>query len=139
MNRIHVSTWLRWGLSVDAVASALFGLSLTLFASPLAQLFQLPAIGLFAVGLFCLLYAAIIGRMAPRERLPSWAVWTVVIGNLVWAVDSVLLVALDIVSPNPWGQAMIYVQAAVVVGLAEWQYFGLRRSQPIPHRLVASI
>lgn len=128
MHRINVSSWLRWGLGIDSVASASMGLIFVLLSEPVSTLFHLPPMGVLSVGLFCLIYATVIGRMAQRPRLPRWSVWAVVIGNALWAVDSVLLVSLDLLSPNDGGRVFILVQAALVFGLAEWQYLGLKRS-----------
>lgn len=136
--RVTVSSWLRWGLRVDAVASAGTGLAFSLFAHPISTWFHLPAVGVFGVGLFCLLYAAIIGRMSLRTRLPRWAVWAVIGGNAIWAVDSVLLLTLDIIAPNQWGQVFVLTQAAVVFGFAEWQFLGMRRSLPASTSLAAN-
>ena len=92
---------------------------------------------MLAVGLFCLAYAAVIGRMARRSTLPRWSVWVVVIGNALWAVDSVLLVSLDLLSPNSLGRIFTLSQAALVFGFAEWQYLGLKRSPSAPISSVA--
>lgn len=137
MYRIEVSSWLRWGLAIDTVASAAMGLIFVLMSGPVGSLFHLPQMGVMAVGLFCLAYAAVIGRMARRSTLPRWSVWVVVIGNALWAVDSVLLVSLDLLSPNALGRIFILSQAALVFGFAEWQYLGLKRSPSAPISSVA--
>ena len=136
MHRIDVSSWLRWGLGIDCAASATMGLLFVLFPAQISTLFHLPAAGVVAVGSFCLMYAAVIGRMAQRARLPRWSVWAVVIGNALWAVDSVLLVSVDLLSPNEWGRMFILLQAALVFGFAEWQYLGLKRS---PDAMIAGV
>ena len=131
MNRITVSSWLRWALAADAVVSASAGLVLVVFSSPLSQLFNLPAAWPLGVGLFCLAYAALVGSAARRSSLPAWVAWTIAVGNALWALDSVLLIALDWLQPSQIGSAFVLTQAAIVFALAEWQYLGLRRSRPL--------
>ena len=128
MNRITVSSWLRWALATDAVFSASAGLALAVFSTPLAELFQLPAAWLLGIGLFCLAYSALVGLAARRSSLSVWIPWTIAIGNALWALDSVFLIALDWLQPSQVGSAFVLTQAAIVFALAEWQYIGLRRS-----------
>ena len=48
--------------------------------------------------------------------------------NVLWAVDSVLVLALDAFTPTLAGQVVIAAQAAGVAGLAALQAAGLRRA-----------
>ncbi len=48
--------------------------------------------------------------------------------NVLWAVDSALLLAADWFSPTTAGQVVVALQAAGVTGLAALQYAGLRRA-----------
>ena len=58
------------------------------------------------------------------------AVWTIIVGNAVWALDCLALALLGFVEPSALGVVFLIAQAAAVAGFAELQYFGLRRSQP---------
>jgi hypothetical protein len=120
--------FLRNVLLLDAVATGATGLLMTFFAGTLTGLLQIPNSLLFYAGLILLPYAALVGWLARRETLPRWSVWAVIVTNALWAVDSVLLAMSGWVEPNALGYAFILMQALVVVGFAELQYVGLRRS-----------
>jgi hypothetical protein len=120
--------FLRNVLLLDAVATGATGLLMTFFAGTLTGLLQIPNTLLFYAGLILLPYAVLVGWLARRETLPRWSVWAVIVTNALWAVDSVLLAMSGWVEPNALGYAFILMQALVVVGFAELQYVGLRRS-----------
>src|SRR5262245_33457468 len=80
-----------------------------------ASLLHGSGIALLVVGAF-ILFAA---RGVPALR---WPVWVVVIGNVVWALDSVLLLLSDYAEPTPLGIAYVIAQAVVVAVLAELEY-----------------
>lgn len=135
MNRVDVSGLLRLALAIDAVASAATGLAMSLFAIPLSIALQLPQPLLLGAGLFCLLYAVVLGFMTRQRRLPRTAVWTVVIGNLAWSSACVWLALGGLLAPNTLGIGFLLLQAAAVAGFAELQYFGLRRASAAPATL----
>jgi hypothetical protein len=56
------------------------------------------------------------------------AVWAVILCNVVWTADSLLLLASGWVDPTRAGYAFVIAQALVVLMYAELQYVGLRRS-----------
>jgi hypothetical protein len=60
----------------------------------------------------------------------------VIVGNLLWTVGSVLLVALGWFSPTWLGTAFVLAQAAAVLLLTELQFTGLRRLGPAPPEVV---
>lgn len=125
-----LSSLLRRALGVDAVASLAAGLALAFAASPLAALLLVPRPLLFGAGLVCIGYAAVIAVLATRARLPGWAAWTVIVGNLAWAAGCVLLAFGPWLQPSAAGIAFLLVQGLLVAGFAELQYLGLRRSRP---------
>jgi hypothetical protein len=55
-------------------------------------------------------------------------VWALVGFNLVWAVESVMLVLLGWAQPTPLGIAVVLGQAAAAVVVADLQYMALRRA-----------
>lgn len=128
MTRPTVSPLLRFALRLDAVASFATGLALTLFFTPLATLFALPATLLLGAGLFSIGYALVIGTMSRKARLPGWTVWAVIVGNFAWALECALLAFGDFAEPTYVGKAFLVLQAAAVFVFAELQWFGLRRS-----------
>lgn len=120
--------FLRNVLILDAIATGATGLLLTFFSSFLTPLLRVPGELLFYAGLVLLPYAALVGWLATREALARWSVWAVIVTNVLWAVDSVLLAMSGWIEPTALGYAFIVVQALVVAGFAELQFLGLRRS-----------
>ncbi|MCB8820290.1 hypothetical protein [Microvirga rosea] len=129
MSVIVSSPLLRQALIADASTSAACGLLMLLAAGPLASLLGLPVPLLRLAGLALLPYAGLVGYLGLREHLPRGMVWAVVIGNAVWAIDSLLLLMSGWVEPTRAGYAFVIAQGLVVLMYAELQYVGLRRSR----------
>jgi hypothetical protein len=120
--------FLRKVLMLDAAATGATGLLMTFFGGMLTGLLEIPNTLLFYAGLILLPYALLVAWLARRETLPRWAIWAVIVTNVLWAIDSVLLAISGWVEPNALGYFFIVMQALVVVAFAELQYVGLRRS-----------
>jgi hypothetical protein len=129
MPMLHPSPLLRQALLSDAVTSAACGLLMLLGAGPLSGLLGLPEMLLRLAGAVLLPYAALIAYLGLREQLPRPIVWAVVIGNVIWTADSLLLLMSGWVEPTRAGYAFVIAQALVVLMYAELQYMGLRRSE----------
>jgi hypothetical protein len=132
MDQIAVSPFLRRALRLDAVMSAAAGVAMALFAAPLQALLQLPATLLLAAGVFCIGYAIVLAGMARRLAVPGWTVWTIIVGNALWAAACVLLAIAGWLQPNAYGTAFLLVQGALVAAFAELQWLALRRGLPAP-------
>jgi hypothetical protein len=132
MNKIAVSPLLRRALRLDAVMSAAAGIVMALCAAPLQALLQLPATLLLAAGVFCIGYAIVLAGMARRLALPGWTVWTIIVGNALWAAACVLLAVAGWLQPNAYGIAFLLVQGALVAGFAELQWLAVRRGSRSP-------
>lgn len=128
MRSIQSSTFLRRVLLLDAVSSGSMGLMLLLFAAPAAAVLNLPAALLSEAGLILLPFAAFVGYLASREIPGRAAVWVVIALNIIWVVDSTMLLFTGWVEPNALGYAFVVGQALFVAVLAELEYLGLRRS-----------
>ncbi|MDN3566962.1 hypothetical protein ACFQY5_07030 [Paeniroseomonas aquatica] len=128
MEMILPSVLLRRALLLDAACSGGMGLVLALAAAPLGGWFHLPEALLREAGLFLLAFAAALGWLGSRPAVPRWAVLGVIIGNALWAIDSVLLLLPGWIAPNWLGVGFILAQALIVAALAELEYAGLRRS-----------
>lgn len=128
MNTLHVSPLLRFALTLDAVATAVTGATLLPFADELAHLLGLPVALLSGAAAFMLVYALVLGLLRRRAALPRWAVWTIIVGNALWALDCAALAFVGGLAPTTLGVAFLLVQALAVAAFAELQYFGLRRS-----------
>ena len=83
------------------------------------------------MGLFLIGYAAAVGALATRQRPLAILVWAVVIGNALWLIDSILVVAGAWVAPTSLGYAFVVAQALAVGVFAELQFVGLRRAVPL--------
>lgn len=120
--------FLRRALVADAASCAGLGLGMLLFTAPLAALLNLPATAIDEVGLLLLPCAAFILYLASKPVPPRMGVWTVIVLNALWTVESFALLFTDWVSPNAFGIAFIVGQALVVALLAELEYVGLRKA-----------
>ena len=128
MMTIQSSPLLRQALVADATTSAAFGLMMLIGAGPLSGILGLPEMLLRIAGLVLLPYAGFIGWLGMREEIQKPVAWAVVLGNALWAADSILLLMSGWVAPTSAGYAFIIGQALVVLMYAEFQYVGLRRS-----------
>jgi hypothetical protein len=122
------SLFLRRALLLDAAASGAMGVLLLLAASPLEVWLGLPTALLRGAGLVLLPFTAWVAWIAARDSLSRRMVGAVIVVNVLWALDSELLLFTGWVEPTTLGYAFVLAQAVVVAGLAEAQYVGLRRS-----------
>jgi len=119
---------LRRALLADSVVTGASGLLLTLAASPLGNLFDVPTLLLRLTGVSLLPYTALVLYIATRGTIPRRGAWAIVGLNLLWAVDSLLLLVTGWVEPSTLGITFIIIQALIVAAFADVQYLGLRRS-----------
>jgi hypothetical protein len=128
MTSIRASSLLRRVLIVDAVTSGAMGLALLAFAGLFADLLQLPLDLISEAGIVLLPFAAFVGFVASRREPARLAVWAIIALNVVWVVDSIVLLFTGWVAPNALGYAFVIAQAAVVLVFADFEYMGLKRS-----------
>lgn len=119
------SLFLRRALLADAFASAGTGVLMAFGAGMLAGLLGLPEMLLREAGIFLLPYAAFVGWLGTRARLPEAIVWLVIVGNALWTLASIALFVWT--APTALGYAFVVGQAVVVAVFAELQYMGLKR------------
>lgn len=124
----RTSNFLRWVLFADAATCLASGLLLTLGAGQLEQLMGLPAELSRYAGLSLLPFAAFLVYLATRQNLSPTKVWTIIILNALWTIDSILLLLSGWVAPTGFGSALIIFQALGVAVFAALEYFGLRKS-----------
>jgi len=128
MTTIHPSPLLRQALLADATTSGAFGLLMLLAAGPLSHLLGLPEMLLRGAGAILIPFVALLAWLGLREQMHKALVWAVILGNVLWLVDSLLLLVSGWVSPTGAGYAFVIAQALVVLMYAEFQIVGLRRS-----------
>lgn len=120
------STFLRAVIGLDAAVCGALGAAFAAGGGAVADLTGLPIAFTQPIGLFLVGYAALLVWMALKSALPRAAVWGLVGFNALWAIESVSIVALEWVQPNPLGLGVIYAQAAGALGVAAMQFLALR-------------
>ncbi|MCE9661612.1 MAG: hypothetical protein K8R60_24050 [Burkholderiales bacterium] len=111
----------------DAVVSAVVGAAMAAAAAPLGELIGLPARLLAVAGLSLLPYAAFLAWLATRAAVPRAAAWAPVLLNVVWAIDCVVLAAMQ-AGAGAMLIGAVAVQVVTVLTFAELEFGGLRRS-----------
>lgn len=117
--------FLRRILALDSASCAIMGLAMSLGAGGLAPLLGLPEDLVRTAGLLLLPLACFIGWLASRPAPPAILVWLVIGGNLIWTVESFVLLGQH--SPTVLGTLFVSAQAIAVLGLAGLEYVGIRR------------
>jgi hypothetical protein len=117
---------LRFALTLDGLVTGAMGVAFLAGAPLLDGWLGLPTALLAAVGAFLAVYAALVLRLSTRPV--RGAVIAVIAANAVWAVDTLVALALDWHEPTVAGQVVIAVQAVGCAAFAALQYVGLRRS-----------
>ena len=120
------STLLRNALVADAIITGATGLAMFLGAGLLASLFGLPDALLRYAGLGLIPFAAFVAFMAVRDRVSRPAVLAIIIANVLWVVDSFLLLLTGWVQPSVLGYVFVIGQAVIVAAFAEVQHMGLK-------------
>jgi hypothetical protein len=121
-------SFLRFALVADALVSGATGFLAFAGSGILDAPLGLPTELLRYVGLSLLPYAAIVAYAGTRSSVSRPAVWAIIAYNVLWAVDSVVLLVSGYVAPTALGYAFVIFQAAVVAGFAGLQYAGLRKA-----------
>jgi len=124
----HPAFLLRNLLLLDAATCTVMGAVLMLAASPLAALTAVPATLLFYAGAVLLPIAAFMAVVAVRALDSHPAVWLIILGNGLWVIASLWLMAGGWIVPAPLGQAFIAAQALAVAAIAVLEYAALRRT-----------
>jgi hypothetical protein len=128
----HNSRFLRWVLVADAATCFASALLMVFGFSYLAELFGLPGGLLLYAGISLFPFAMFLVYLASRGNQSKPAVWSVILLNALWTLDSFLLFATGWVSPTQLGYAFVTAQAIVVAVLASLEYLGLKKSQIVP-------
>ena len=113
--------WLRTVLWVDGItglASGLMGLAASDYQ---ATLLGLPAALLQTSGAVVLGFVALIALLLTKPQPPLWGLRTLVAGNALWVVASVVVVELHWPTLNALGVAYVLAQAGFVAVLAGLQ------------------
>jgi hypothetical protein len=115
---------LRLSLRSDAAIVAVAGIALAIGADPVGDLLALDPLFLRTVGIALLPWA---GWVAWVSQHPTEAsVRSVIAGNALWVIASVLALLLPGIDPNALGMALVLLQAALVAAIVWWQLISLR-------------
>lgn len=128
---IEPSRLLRRVLVADAVICLIAAADLILLTGLARDLTGLPEGLLRGVGIALLVVAAAVFWLARRAQVPALAIKVLIALNLVWAVDSVVLLLSGWIAPTALGTGVVLAQAAVTFGIAGLQAAGLARSRPV--------
>ena len=123
------SNFLRAVIALNAAACGIAGAALAFDSQPLAGPLGLSPALMQPVGLFLAGYAALLAWLASRSALPRAVVWSLVGFELLWAVESVAMLALNWAQPTPLGLGVVIGQALGAVVVADLQYLALRRTR----------
>ena len=121
---------LRRALLIDAAATAGMGALLVAAPALLESLLGLPPALTRGAGLVLLPFAALLAWVARRPRIPAGLARTLVIVNVLWAIDSVVLPLTGWIDPTALGAAFVVAQGLVVAAFAWLEWTGLRRAAP---------
>jgi hypothetical protein len=128
MNPFRNSTFLRSVLLIDAVTCAASGLILLVASQAVSRILGLPVALVVFSGVILLPFAAFLAYLATREHLSRRAVWAVIILNVLWTIDSILILFAGWITPTELGSALVAAQAIGVAVLAGLEYMGMRKS-----------
>jgi hypothetical protein len=128
---IRVSPFLRYVLFADAATCAACGLLLAFGGSFLEGLLGLPSTLMFYAGLSLFPFTAFLIYAATRKSISKTLVWLIVGLNLLWTIDSFLLLATNYVAPTTLGYAFVIFQALGVLMFADLEFIGLRKAEVV--------
>ena len=124
----RTSTFLRWVLLIDAATCAATGLLMMIGARALDQILGLPVELMRYAGFSLLPFAIFLVFLATRQLSSRYAIWAAILLNVLWTIDSFLILVTDWVTPTQVGYVFVVAQAEGVAVLAALEYVGVRRS-----------
>lgn len=86
-------------------------------------------VSLVSLGGFLLAFAAFLIFITRIRAMPSWVIWSVIIGDILWVVGSVVLLLQHSAHFSGLGITIIIGVALVVADFAIFQTIGLKRSR----------
>ena len=125
---LRSSTFLRLVLLIDALTCTATGLMTMIGAAVLEQSLGLPATLLRYAGFSLLPFAGFLLFLAARKQLSASPIWAAILLNVLWTVDSFLILVTGWVAPTQLGYGLVTAQALGVALLAGLEYVGMRKS-----------
>ena len=118
----------RLALRLDAVVTGANGVAYLALAGVLDGPLGIEASTLRPVGAFLIVFAIAVAAVSLPERPSATAVRTIVVANLIWAADSLIVLIAGWLDPSTVGAVWIALQANVVAGFAGLQAAALRNA-----------
>jgi hypothetical protein len=118
----------RLALRLDAVVTGANGVAYLALAGVLDGPLGIEASTLRPLGAFLVVFAIAVAAVSTRERPATGAVRAVIAANLIWAADSLIVLAAGWLDPSAVGGVWIAMQALVVAGFAGLQAAALRNA-----------
>lgn len=128
---IRVSNFLRYVLFADAATCLACGLLLTIGGGFLQNILGLPASLMFYAGAFLFPFTAFLVYTATRKSISKTAIWAIIGLNLLWTIDSFLLLVSGYVAPTVYGYIFVILQAVGVLMFADLEFIGLRKAEVV--------
>ncbi len=120
-------TFLRRVVQSDGLLCVIAGIVLSLANNLLAVVLGIPAAGLFVLGIVLLVYGSLVVYRAMREPFDRQLAVLVMVGNGLWVLASIAILATGWLPLTPVGWWSVAVLALIVAGFAELQFIGLRK------------
>ena len=127
MNINPYQSALRQIVLADGIVCSISGLMLILASSVLARPLGLPEELLRGAGLILLPYGLFVSFVARRHPLVRMAVWAIVMINVLWVIESFMLLLGGSLAPTMLGTGFVIVQALVGGLFAILEVVWLRR------------
>ena len=120
------ASFLRRVLWADAATCIACGILLGFGAEALTGLLGLPPALMRWAGISLFPVAGLLVFLATRDRPAPALVWVIIVGNAIWAIDSLILLLTPWVAPTLLGSLFVIGQAVVVFAFARFEHLGLR-------------
>ena len=125
---IRVSPFLRYVLFADAATCLVCGVLLSIGGGFLQNLLGLPVSIMFYAGLSLFPFVAFLIYAATRKSISKTIVWLIIGLNMLWTIDSFLLLVSGYVAPTNFGYVFVIFQALGVLMFADLEFIGLRKA-----------
>lgn len=122
------SSLLRKALLGNSIFSTISGLLFVFDAAPIANFLGLPSsLALRVIGAGLLLFAFVVYKTGSAKPINLQAAMSIVVGDFLWVVGSVVLVFTSLVAFTTGGKWAIAIVADIVLAFAIVQYVGIQK------------
>lgn len=126
--RLQGGRLLRLALVLDGIATGATGLLFVALMSVLDSVLGVPVTYLLEVGLFFVAYGVVVLWIGTRDEINGKAAMAVAVVNLLWTVDSAVILAAGFLDLTTLGTLTVVGLAAVTAVFGAAQLAGVRRA-----------